>query len=297
MLQQTTVETVKRRFERFLERFPTVRRLASARLETVLSEWSGLGYYARARNLHRAAKKIVAEHGGLLPRRFDELRSLPGLGDYTAAAIIAIAFDRYALPLDANIRRVASRVFASRDPQAELPRLVSRARPGDSVAALFDLGQLVCRPRDPRCDGCPLRRRCSARRLGQVLLYPAARERPRRRKVFLSVAAIERDGKFLLRKRRSSWLDGLWEFPSEEAPRGRDARNRLRLRHRVSERPLVSLRHSVVNRDLRIEVFRGKPDDPLEPGRWMSCRQIATSAAPTLTKKIAESLARAGARA
>jgi A/G-specific adenine glycosylase len=297
MLQQTTVETVLPRFERFLKRFPTVQALARARLDSVLSEWSGLGYYARARNLHRAAGRIVTEHGGAIPSDYEGLRSLPGLGDYTASAILAIAFDRYALPLDANIRRVASRVFASHDPKKELAKLVSRARPGDSVAALFDLGQLLCRPRSPLCADCPLCRQCAAFRLGRVRAYPRGTIRPARRTIHLAVAAIAGSRGYFLRRRESSWLGGMWEFPSADGRRRQDARKRLELSYRLSAKPLVSLRHAVVGRDLMIDVYRAEPEGASGRGRWMSPGQIARGAAPTLTKKVARSLAGIDARA
>ncbi|MEX0591175.1 MAG: A/G-specific adenine glycosylase, partial [Xanthobacteraceae bacterium] len=170
MLQQTRVETVARYYERFLSRFPTIGDLATAKLDQVLKLWAGLGYYARARNLHACAREIAARHGGRFPSTEGELRALPGIGAYTAAAIAAIALGRRAVPVDGNIERVVARLFAIATPlpgaKAELRRLaeslVPGERAGDLAQAMMDLGATICTPRRPACGDCPWLDACSA---------------------------------------------------------------------------------------------------------------------------------------
>ena len=168
MLQQTTVEAVRRRYDAFLARFPSLPSLARAREDSVLAAWSGLGYYARARNLRRAAREILRRHGGDFPRDPRVLRGLPGFGEYTAAAVASLAFGVRAPAADANVTRVLSRLFAldglaGSPPHrsrvlAEVERLLAQGRPGDLTAALMDLGQIVCTPRRPACPRCPVAR-------------------------------------------------------------------------------------------------------------------------------------------
>ncbi len=176
MLQQTTVAAILPRFRRFVERFPTVEVLAAAPVEDVMAEWAGLGYYARARNLHACARTVAAEGG--FPRTVDGLRRLPGVGTYTAAAIAAIAFGVPVVPVDGNVERVTARLFAVEDPlpgaRAQMVQLATRlgeqaearARPGDFAQALFDLGATICTPRSPACALCPWQGDCEARRRG-----------------------------------------------------------------------------------------------------------------------------------
>ncbi|MCH8112381.1 MAG: A/G-specific adenine glycosylase [Proteobacteria bacterium] len=170
MLQQTTVGTVIPYFQNFVHRWPALSALAAADLDDVLIAWQGLGYYARARNLHRCAQVLCAEHGGRFPADEAGLRSLPGIGPYTAAAIAAIAFDRPATVVDGNVERVMARLFAVEAPLPESKALLTRAaagltprrRPGDYAQALMDLGATVCTPRAPDCGACPWRRGCRA---------------------------------------------------------------------------------------------------------------------------------------
>ncbi|MBM2850845.1 MAG: mutY [Anaerolineales bacterium] len=231
MLQQTQVETVIPYYRRWLKHFPTVRALAAAPQAEVLALWEGLGYYARARNLHRAAQRIVGEHGGHLPRTLDGLRALPGIGRYTAAAIASIAFGVDAAVLDGNVKRVLARVFDVRE-DVKSPRgekrlweiaeaLAPRGRAGDYNQAIMDLGATICTPRAPKCDVCPLRSPCAARKLGVQLERPVARSRaaiPHH----IEVAGVIRKGNRVLIAQRPAHklLGGLWAFPG-----GRRARN------------------------------------------------------------------------
>jgi len=186
MLQQTTVRAVAPYYARFLERFPKIEQLAAAELSDVLKLWAGLGYYARARNLHACAKVVVERHGGQFPRTLAELAELPGLGPYTAAAIAAIAFDAHATPVDGNVERVITRLFAREE---ELPAakpvirelaesLTPDARTGDFAQALMDLGATICTPKKPACALCPWNAACAAFRRGDAESFPRKAAKP-----------------------------------------------------------------------------------------------------------------------
>jgi A/G-specific adenine glycosylase len=224
MLQQTQVETVVPYYRRWLKRFPTVRALAAAPQAEVLALWEGLGYYARARNLHRAAQELMREHGGRLPRTPDGLRALPGIGRYTAAAIASIAFGADAAVLDGNVKRVLARVFDFREdvrsPRGEkrlweiAEALVPPGRAGDYNQALMDLGATTCTPRAPQCDVCPLRSPCAARRLGVQLERPVARARAAVPRHIEVAGVIRKHGHVLIAQRPAQkLLGGLWAFP------------------------------------------------------------------------------------
>jgi A/G-specific adenine glycosylase len=226
MLQQTTVKAVAPYFARFVLRWPDVRALAAAPLSEILSAWAGLGYYARARNLHACAHAVVAGHGGRFPADEAALRKLPGIGAYTAAAIAAIAFDRHAAPVDGNIERVVARLFAveERLPAAKAKiralaaTLVPARRPGDAVQALMDLGAAVCTRKRPACALCPFTTACAARRRGDAESFP--RKAPRRNGALrrgLAFVALREDGRILLRTRpQTGLLGGMSEVPTSE---------------------------------------------------------------------------------
>ncbi len=226
MLQQTTVATVGPYFARFLARWPDVHGLAAAPLDRVLTEWAGLGYYARARNLKKCAEVVARDLGGRFPDTEAGLAALPGIGPYTAAAIAAIAFDRAATVVDGNVERVIARVFAVTDPMpASKPVLREKARdltpsvrPGDYAQAMMDLGATVCRPRTPLCASCPVAGDCAAHALGIAAELPrraAKKARPVRR----AVAWLGHDGKgaiVLRRRAEKGLLGGMWEVPSSD---------------------------------------------------------------------------------
>jgi len=226
MLQQTTVKAVIPFYDRFLARWPDVTALASAPLDEVLAAWAGLGYYSRARNLHKCAKLIAEHHGGRFPTGSGELVKLPGIGPYTAAAIAAIAFGEAATPVDGNIERVVARLFAVTVPlPASKPTLKSLAasltppaRAGDFAQALMDLGASVCTPKRPSCLVCPLQTSCRAHADGlaaQLPLKPTKADRPLR--VGLAFVALREDGSVLLRRRpEAGLLGGMLEVPSTE---------------------------------------------------------------------------------
>ena len=225
MLQQTRVETVIPYFERWMQRFPTVQALAAASERQVLKLWEGLGYYSRARNLHRAAQMVVKEHGGTIPSSTVSLLSLPGIGRYTAGAIASIAFGSDEPTLDANIRRVLARVFDVTEP-ADTPagervlwelaaENVPQGEAGDYNQGLMDLGAMICLPTNPRCLICPLMHVCAARLAGTQEQRPVLgpkKDRPHR--VYAAAVIIKRGRVLLARRPSGGLLGGLWEFPN-----------------------------------------------------------------------------------
>ena len=224
MLQQTTVKAVVPYFQRFLTRWPNVEALAAATLDDVLALWAGLGYYSRARNLHKCSQAIVELHGGKFPRTEAELGQLPGIGPYTAAAIAAIAYGEKATPVDGNVERVVARLFAVRTPlpaaKRELSRLAAtltpERRPGDFAQAMMDLGTAICTPRRPSCLMCPLQSDCHAHAKGIEQQLPLRLERALRPvRYAIAFLALREDGHVLLRKRNEAGLlGGMLEVPS-----------------------------------------------------------------------------------
>ena len=225
MLQQTTVKAVGPYFEKFVTRWPDITALARASLDDVLRMWAGLGYYSRARNLHACAVAVVHDHGGVFPDTEEGLRALSGIGPYTAAAIAAIAFDRRTMPVDGNIERVVSRLYAVEDtlPQAK-PRiqelaatLLGPSRAGDSAQALMDLGASICTPKNPACSLCPLNDGCAARAQGIQETLP--RKAPKKTGALRRGAAfvVTRGAELLVRSRpEKGLLGGMTEVPTSD---------------------------------------------------------------------------------
>jgi A/G-specific adenine glycosylase len=245
MLQQTTVPAVIPRFEQWIKDFPTIEILASEEPETVLLKWEGLGYYSRARNLHLAAKEIVSKYGGKVPDAPADLKKLPGIGDYTAAAMASIAYGVRAPALDANNIRVWSRLLTSNDRKriaGIFARILPSDRPGDFNQALMDLGTSVCTPRKPECPACPLSPWCRAYKSGRVGDYPKKKERPETVRIEAAIGIILKDERVLVQRRpEGSLLAGMWEFPGGKLKRaqgaGRRAQRTFRPDDRATERP------------------------------------------------------------
>lgn len=285
MLQQTRVATVIPYFERFVARFPAVGALAAAPLDEVLHLWSGLGYYARARNLRRAALRVMAEHGGELPRDFEALHALPGIGRSTAGAILAQAFGQRHPILDGNVRRVLARYHAlagwpgAAPVERELWRLADAHTPAGRVAdytqAIMDLGATVCSRSRPACDACPLAAGCEARRLGRQAEFPAPRpHRPRPRRRARMLLLTDRAGCVLLERRPPQGIwGGLWCLPElgGESPREWSARVLGAPVEAATSLPGVS--HGFTHFELEIEPWfaRLASASPriMEPDRWV----------------------------
>lgn len=246
MLQQTRVNAVVPYYRRFLRLFPSAEVLARARPAAVLRAWSGLGYYARARRLHAAARHIARQG---FPSRYEELRALPGIGHSTAAAVLSIAFGQPYAVLDGNVRRVLSRLLCHPRPgQREADRLLDRHRPGDYNQALMELGSTICLPRQPQCPRCPLARHCRARRQGRTHLFPRPRRKRVTEEVLLRFALVRRRSSVLLEPPGDKgWWPRFWNLPGARS---------LRLRR---PRLLGRLRHTVTFRRMRIEVLAGQP--------------------------------------
>ncbi|MHC4520399.1 MAG: A/G-specific adenine glycosylase [Planctomycetota bacterium] len=273
MLQQTQVATVLPYYERFLLRFPTVEKLARARLDTVLKLWEGLGYYGRARNMHRAAKDVIKRFDGRLPGTKDELLALPGIGAYTAGAIASIAFGQREPVVDGNVTRVLCRLFRIReDPkQAAIHkeiwsvagRLLPKSRPGDFNQALMELGSEVCLPRRPLCDVCPLEGACQARLHGEETSLPIRRAKKPIPHYTVAVGVIYRNGLVLIDKRKpEGLLGGLWEFPGGKKETGESLEDALRreVREELSiriwvKRQLATVDHAYSHFRIRLHAF------------------------------------------
>ncbi len=296
MLQQTTAATVAARFGRFLERWPTVEALAAADLDRVLRAWAGLGYYARARNLHACARVVAAEHGGRFPSDEAALRALPGIGAYTAAAIAAIAFDRHAVVVDGNVERVMARLFAVETPlpaaraelRAHAAELTPRNRPGDYAQAVMDLGATVCAPRRPHCPACPWRGRCRARARSIAETLPRRLpkpERPLRRGIAFWI--VRDDGAVLfVRRPASGLLGGMMALPTSEwteAPA-------VRAEPPIAARGLRTLpgfvSHGFTHFRLELRVRAGMALDPAPDRLWLEPGAIDGQALPTLMRKV-----------
>ncbi len=267
MLQQTQVATVIPYYERFIDRFPTVRSLAEAKIDDVLSHWAGLGYYARARNLHAAARAVVETFGGRLPETVDELTTLPGVGRYTAGAVASIAFNKQTPVVDGNVARVLARLFeigedVRTDPGREqvwdlADRLLPRKRCGDFNQGLMELGATICLPGESaRCLLCPLRDDCAARESGRVADLPVRTRPVAVQSETHVVAAIEREGRWLFVQRPSDGLwGGLWEMPTAVLNGGTThaLARRIAIEHlgpgiTVRRRPFCEFEHRLTHR-------------------------------------------------
>jgi len=307
MLQQTTVKAVVPYYQRFLVRWPTVKALAAAPLDDVLAAWAGLGYYSRARNLHKCAQVVAHELGGRFPDGVDELQVLPGVGPYTAAAIAAIAFSAPVTPVDGNVERVVARLFAVRQAlpgaKRELKRLAATLtpedRPGDFAQAMMDLGAGICTPRRPSCLVCPVQSDCAANAQGLQETLPlrgVRAERPLR--VGIAFVALREDGCVLLRRRaEAGLLGGMLEVPStawdDLLPPARDALRAAPLKADWWKVP-GTVTHTFTHFKVELVVYRAlvASDATLtfwaEPDRcrWVKRRDLGSSALPSVMRKV-----------
>jgi len=301
MLQQTTVATVAAYFRRFIDRWPTVAALAAADLDQVLHAWQGLGYYARARNLHTCARIVAGEMDGRFPETEEALERLPGVGAYTAAAIAAIAFGKRATPVDGNVERVTARLFAFAKPlpagkqrlRALAAGLTPGRRAGDFAQAMMDLGATVCTARRPACGACPLRADCRAGQAGTATRYPArAAKKPRPVRHGMAFWAVRGDGRVLLRRRPPrGLLGGMMEIPStvwREAAWSADEAAREAPVKGDWRRLNGEVRHTFTHFHLRLSVLTARVDKPAPKGMlWCPPTRFADHALPTVMKKVA----------
>ncbi len=308
MLQQTTVATVGPYYADFLARWPTVEALAGAELDAVLHAWQGLGYYARARNLHKCAQAVARDHGGRFPETEDGLRALPGVGAYTAAAIAAIAFDRPATVVDGNVERVVARLFAVEEalPGAKATlrdraaTLTPDRRPGDFAQAMMDLGATVCTPRNPRCMLCPWRQDCRAEALGIAETLPRRAPKPvKPTRHGVAFWLVDRDRVLLRRRPEKGLLGGMIEVPSTPwRPEGWTLKEALAVQPvgaRLALLPGV-VRHTFTHFNLELRVAAGKAGgSAAADGFWCTVDGLADQALPTVMKKVvAHALLHAG---
>lgn len=271
MLQQTRVAAVIERYEQFLKRFPSIRKLAAAREASVLAEWSGLGYYRRARNLHAAAKTVVRAHGGVFPRTARELEDLPGVGRYTAAAIASIAFSEPIAVVDGNVERVIARLCGSSKLSSAriwttAERLLCRDNPGDCNQAMMELGATVCLPASPKCLECPIRTLCRTR--GR---HSSGRSKPPQVKREVSYALARKFDTVLLVQRPATegLMPGMWELPQ--------------VRFCEADEELFSIRHAITTTNYTVRVFAGQKR---ASGTWVKNSRLLKIPLTGLAKKI-----------
>jgi A/G-specific adenine glycosylase len=314
MLQQTQVNTVIPYYRRFLEKFADVEALAAAPLAEVLKAWEGLGYYARARNLHQAAVEIVKKYGGRLPETYAELRVLPGFGDYTAGAVAAVAFGQAVPAVDGNVKRVIARLFAlktdlTRAPAAQelkqiATALVASEAPGDWTQAIMELGATTCLPKRPRCDLCPVGELCKAHLSGleqSLPLKPAKKVLPH---YDVTAAVIAANNTFLIAQRPlKGMLGGLWEFPGGKQQPGetlveclrREIEEELGVEIEVGQ-PIVTVKHSYTHFKITLHAFHCRlaygqlQNLGVAAWRWVTVDEMAAYAFSRADLKIIEAL-------
>lgn len=318
MLQQTRVETVLSYYERFLKRFPNVEALALTDAQDVLKLWEGLGYYRRILHLHRAAKQLHGQRREI-PSTVAGLRELPGVGEYTAAAIASIAFGQPVAAVDGNVARVVSRLIrlpispkhrAGKQAVAEVAAtLLAPRRAGDFNQAWMDLGSLICTPRVPRCDSCPLRVVCAAGQVGDAESFPvresaSARRRP---EVRVMVAVFFHGGKMLVRRRAEGGLwSGLWEFPSCELSKSEtparamsDWAAKFKLRELRNSKHVGEVRHQLTHRSISFDVWSVEVESKTRPpkeARWVNAAEFGRLPVSTAYRKVFAALKKAGRR-
>lgn len=298
MLQQTTVQAVKPYFTKFLTLWPTVNDLAAAPTDEVMAAWAGLGYYARARNLKKCAEAVATDHGGVFPDTEDGLKQLPGIGDYTAAAVAAIAFNRKASVMDGNVERVISRLFLIDAPlpgskplmKAKVAEVTPSDRPGDFAQAMMDLGATICTPKRPACALCPFKSHCLALATDEPERLPVkAKKKEKPVRLGAAFIAVNEEGEILLRRRvDSGLLGGMTEVPTtawtarvdggtgtEHAPFAADWQ------------PAGTIVHVFTHFELRLSVFRAKVGKAVatDDGWWAPVTNLDAQALPTVMKK------------
>lgn len=295
MLQQTTVEAVKSYFEKFVKKWPDIFALAKADQEEILKAWAGLGYYSRARNLKACAVKITTDYNGIFPHSVDQLKKLPGIGDYTSAAIAAIAFNQPVAVVDGNVERVVSRIYTITMPlpkaKVEIKKrtqaITPVKRPGDFAQAMMDLGASICTPRDPSCMICPIEMACGAKKQGQAEKYPVkVPKMPRPERVGVAFIAIDKNDRIYLEKRHTSGLlGGMTQIPNCFS---------ADKRYSVADAPFGAnwqfsgqAHHVFTHFSLTLDVYLAKNVERKDAGNgwWCPVDALQEEALPTVMKK------------
>lgn len=287
MLQQTTVVTVTPYFLKFIQRWPQVKDLAAAELDDVLAMWAGLGYYARARNLHKCAKAVVADCGGIFPQTVEGLLELPGIGPYTAAAIASIAFNQPAVAVDGNVERVVCRLEAIKKPVATAKAdIMAKAqkiakgvkRPGDFTQAFMELGATVCTPRQPKCGICPWSRDCVARQQGIAADLPIkAVKKPKPLRRAIALWHQDAQGRFVIEKRPNldkGLFAGMYQLPMLE-----------NVKKKPKGKKIGEVHHVFTHFNLILEIYAVPARKISTEQRWISTKDVAQYALPSLMKK------------
>jgi A/G-specific adenine glycosylase len=306
MLQQTQVATVIPYYRRFLKSFPTVHHLAKSDLSKVLKIWEGLGYYSRARNLHRASKIVLNHFKAKIPDHLKDLLGLPGIGKYTAGAILSIAYNKEAPILDGNVKRVLSRLFAVSENPKKTERLlwkiseslIPKGRSNSFNQAIMDLGAVICTPKDPFCHRCLLHRLCKAKTSGNPERYPPREVKKNIPHVVALAAVIQNDGKVLLNQRPpKGLLGGLWEFPNWRSEE--NERLRLRLKDHIKKEmgmnvevkgPIGTFKQTFTHFKLTLRVFNCEANDGRGKGKWVAVRKLHLLPMSRVHRKIANSI-------
>lgn len=314
MLQQTQVATVVPYYTQFLKQFKDLKSLAGANSQKVLKAWEGLGYYARARNLHRATGIVLREHGGVIPRRWDEFRRLPGVGDYIAAAVLSLAFGKPYSVVDGNVKRVLARLLLIKEPvnnassakkfKALADPLLDQKNPGTFNQAMMELGAVVCKPRQPLCGSCPVRKFCSAFQAEKVLNYPVKLKKPPSPQYRIAVGVVfKKDRVLITRRKPSGLLGGLWEFPGGKIQKGespeaaciREIKEEVNLVIAVDSH-LSRVRHAYTHFKIVMDVFccsfvsgRVRLNGPVDH-RWISLKKLNDFPFPKANHKFFDEL-------
>ena len=301
MLQQTRVETVIGYYARFLQRFPTVAELAAAPEDDVLKMWEGLGYYSRARNLHKGAKQVVTEYGGVIPASVEELRKISGIGPYTAGAIASIAFDQPVPAVDGNVIRVVSRLRGIRENvgipsvrralEGEAAALVPTDRPGDFNQAVMDLGATICTPGTPSCEKCPLQAECDAYAAGDAEDLPVLPRKNPPKVLDYTICLIFSGDRVLMRQRTEAMLRGLWVFPMiEGTPTLRQLPSAVRKLTKLTVTGVASAgeaKHVFTHQVWQMQLYTmSVPEDAQVPAgyRFVPVEEMGDLAIPTAVK-------------
>jgi A/G-specific adenine glycosylase len=273
MLQQTQVATVVPYFQGFLERFPDLNHLARADMQDVLKAWEGMGYYARARNLHKAAAMVLGQHEGVIPQNRQDFLKLPGVGEYIAAAVLSIAFNRPYPVVDGNVKRVLSRLLVMAEPvnlsssnsvyQKAAAELLDNREPGNYNQAIMELGATVCKPRSPLCRKCPVQKWCRAYKTDRIAEFPRSVKKQATPRYQIAVGVVFKNGRVLITRRKpEGLLGGMWEFPGGKIGKGegpeaaciREIKEEVNLSVKVDAH-LCRIRHAYTHFKIQMEVF------------------------------------------